>query len=134
VRDLPLAALLELDAGSHFDTVYKNETIPTLAQVFEIVGKNIFINIELTNYSSPSDSLPERVAELTRFHGFTDNVIFSSFNPKVLLRIHRLLPNVPTGFLLGPGFPSFCVRTWIIKSLTIIKPSTLNLEVPVRAC
>jgi glycerophosphoryl diester phosphodiesterase len=39
VNDLPLAALLELDAGSHFDIAYKGESIPTLSQVFETVGR-----------------------------------------------------------------------------------------------
>jgi len=117
VRDLPLAALQELDAGSHFDTAFKGESIPSLSQVFETVGKKLFINIELTNYSSPSDSLPERVAELTNIHGLADNVLFSSFHPMVLRRIHRLLPTVPIGFLTHPGLSGVLARTWFGRSL-----------------
>jgi len=117
VRDLPLAALLELDAGSHFDTAYKGESIPTLSQVFETVGRKVFINIELTNYSSPSDSLPEKVAELTNDHGLANNVLFSSFHPTVLRRIHRLLPTVPIGFLTHPGLPGILARTWFGRSM-----------------
>lgn len=117
VNDLPLAALLELDAGSHFDTAYKGESIPTLSQVFETVGRKIFINIELTNYSSPSDSLPQRVAKLTNEYGLADNVLFSSFHPTVLRRIHRLLPTVPIGFLTHPGLIGVLGRTWFGKSL-----------------
>jgi glycerophosphoryl diester phosphodiesterase len=117
VRDLPLAAMLELDAGSHFDTAYKGEPIPTLSQVFETIGRKIFINIELTNYSSSSDSLPERVAELTKIHGLADNVLFSSFHPNVLRRIHRLLPTVPIGFLTHSGLSGVLARTWLGRAL-----------------
>jgi glycerophosphoryl diester phosphodiesterase len=115
VQDLPLAALQELDAGSYFDSAYQGESIPTLSQVFETVGRKLFINIELTNYSSTSDFLPERVAELTRLHGLVDNIIFSSFNPMVLRRIHRILPTVPIGFLTHPGLSSIIGRTWFGK-------------------
>lgn len=117
VRDLRLAALQELDAGSHFDTAYRGESIPTLSQVFETVGKKLFINIELTDYSSPFDSLPEKVAELTSCHGLVQNVLFSSFNPLVLRRIHRLLPTVPIGFLTHPGLFSVLGSTWFGKLL-----------------
>ena len=50
VRDMPLEALLELDAGSHFDVAFKGEPIPTLQQVFERMGQEVLINIELSNY------------------------------------------------------------------------------------
>jgi len=117
VRDMPLAALLELDAGSHFDAAYENENIPTLSQVFETVGRKIFINIELTNYSSPNDSLPEKVADLVNYHGLARNVLFSSFHPKVLKRIHQLLPTVPIGFLICPGLSRVLVRTRFSRPL-----------------
>ena len=117
VKELPLAALHELDAGSYCDATYEGESIPTLSQVFEAVGKKIFINIELTNYSSPSDSLPEKVAELTKVHGMADNVLFSSFHPQVLRRVHRLLPTVPIGFLTHPGLSRVLARTWFVRSL-----------------
>ena len=58
VLELPLAALKELDAGHWFDTSFQGITIPTLEEVFEAVGRKIFINVELTNYASPGDQLP----------------------------------------------------------------------------
>src|SRR3972149_525582 len=64
VRDLSPPALRELDAGSHFDVAFRGELIPTLAEVFEAVGKRTFINIELKNYESPNDPLPQKVVQL----------------------------------------------------------------------
>lgn len=117
VKDLPLAALQELDAGSFFDVAFKGEPIPTLSQVFEAVGTKIFYNIELTSYSSPSDSLPERVAELVYFYGLEKNILFSSFHPQVLRRIHRLMPTVPIGFLAHHGISGILARSWLGKLL-----------------
>ena len=117
VKDLPLAALQEMDAGSFFDVAYKGEPIPTLSQVFEAVGMKIFLNIELTSYSSPSDSLPEKVAELVNFYGLEKNILFSSFHPQVLRRIHRLMPIVPIGFLADHGISGILARSWLGKLL-----------------
>jgi glycerophosphoryl diester phosphodiesterase len=98
----PLAALKELDAGEHFDSTYLGESIPTLSEVFETVGRETFINVELTNYESPRDSLAEKVAELVEHHNLADRLLFSSFNPLVLRRIHLFFPQAPLGLLALP--------------------------------
>src|SRR5437867_7569994 len=64
VRDLSLAELSALDAGSFFSEKFHGERIPTLEEVFETMGKRTFINVELTNYSTPHDHLVETVCKL----------------------------------------------------------------------
>jgi len=64
VNELVLAALKELDAGEKYDESFRGERIPTLDEVLESIGQKIFINIELTNYASPKDDLPLKVAEI----------------------------------------------------------------------
>lgn len=113
VRDKTLAELRRLDVGSHFDIAYKGEPIPTLDEVFEAIGKKIFINIELTNYDSLNDDLPLRVAEIVKKHQLTQWVMFSSFNPIALLRAHRCLPDVPIGLLSRPGRDGAWARSWL---------------------
>jgi glycerophosphoryl diester phosphodiesterase len=104
VDQLPLAALRELDAGCTFAGKYTGEHIPTLEELFERIGKKIYMNIELTNYATPFDSLVDRVAALIRKHSLESRVLFSSFFPINLIRARRLLPRVPRGQLLHPGF------------------------------
>ncbi|MFH1632876.1 MAG: glycerophosphodiester phosphodiesterase family protein [Chloroflexota bacterium] len=103
VSDLQLAALQELDAGCTYDEAFRHERIPTLGEVFDAVGRKILINVELTNYLSPKDALPEKVAELVRQHDVIQHVMFSSFNPLALRRIHRQLPDVSLGLLAFRG-------------------------------
>lgn len=103
VCDFPLAALKELDAGRAYDDAFRQERIPTLGEVFDAVGRQILINVELTNYKSLTDALPDKVAELVKRHNVVQNVMFSSFNPLALRRIHRLLPDVSLGLLAFRG-------------------------------
>lgn len=103
VSQQPLSAIKTLDAGEHFDACFKGEPVPTLSEVFEAVGRVSFINVELTNYESPRDPLAEEVANTVKRHNLADRILFSSFNPLVLRRIHRLLPTVPLGLLALPA-------------------------------
>jgi glycerophosphoryl diester phosphodiesterase len=98
-----LAELLELDAGSFFSEKFRGEKIPTLDKVFEALGKRAIINVELKNYSTPFDSLVEKVCELVRRHGMQKNILFSSFLPWNLKKAARLLPEVPRGLLTLKG-------------------------------
>ena len=66
VGDLPLAAIQELDAGYHFDQTFSGERIPTLEQVLEALYKKTLINIEIANYGSPLDDLPEKTCHLIK--------------------------------------------------------------------
>lgn len=118
VKDLPLAALRKLDAGSHFDFAFRGEPIPILEEVLDAVGQLAFINIELTNYTSLFDALPEKVARLIKHHKLTHRVMASSFNPIALRRIHTILPQIPIGLLARPGRKGWLARSrvgnWLV--------------------
>jgi glycerophosphoryl diester phosphodiesterase len=103
----------QLDAGSTFDHKYTGEPVPTLDQVFSEVGGKIFINVELTNYASGRDNLVPQVAELVEKHRLQDSVMFSSFNPVNLRKIHRLLPDCPVAILALAGNAGFLSRSII---------------------
>lgn len=111
VSQLTLEELRKLDAGSHFDEAFKNELIPTLTEVFEGVGENIFINIELTNYTNINNLLPKEVAVLIKDHQLQNRVLLSSFNPLSLIRIRRYLPHAQLGLLALPGIPGSLARS-----------------------
>lgn len=117
VREITLADLRRLDAGSHFDVAFQGEPIPTLEEVFKAVGQLTYVNVELTNYASPFDDLPERVAVLVRRYKLSRRVIFSSFNPVALLRIRRQVPEAPVGLLAMPGSGGALARSWFGRTL-----------------
>ncbi len=117
VRDLTLAEIRKLDAGSYFDSAFRGEVIPTLDEVLKAVGQMTFINIELTNYTSITDDLPEKVAALVKRYKLYRRVLFSSFNPIALRRIHRNLPKAPIGLLALAGRSGALARSFVGRIL-----------------
>lgn len=114
VSRLSLHDLKQLDAGSWFAPEFHGEKIPTLEDVFDQIGTHIPMNIELTNYTSPADSLVDKVVELVRRKGMENQVYFSSFLSRNLTIVQRLLPGCGTGYLTYAGFAG-CVQRVIHK-------------------
>ncbi|HEX2906482.1 MAG TPA: glycerophosphodiester phosphodiesterase [Phototrophicaceae bacterium] len=107
IQQMSLAELQELDAGSWFAESFQGTRIPTLDEVFETVGKRLFINVELKSITVKTDGLEKAVAEKIRQHNLADCVIISSFNPFALRRFRREMPEVPIGFLYAPDIPRY---------------------------
>lgn len=112
VKDLSLAELSALDAGNYFSEKFHGERIPTLQEVFEIVGQRTFINVELTNYSTPSDHLVETVCKLVKKFELQKRVLFSSFFASNLSKARSYLPEVPRGLLAFNGLLGAWARSF----------------------
>jgi glycerophosphoryl diester phosphodiesterase len=112
VSRLTSAALQELDAGAWFSEQFRGERIPKLEEVFETVGKRLYLNVELTNYATPGDNLVVKVVELVKKQKLQDRTLFSSFFIRNLKMARTLLPEVPRGLLTMPGLLGFWGRTF----------------------
>jgi glycerophosphoryl diester phosphodiesterase len=111
IRRFTLNQIKQLDAGSKFDPKFTGERIPTLRELFELLGGKLILNIELTNYASPRDDLVVRVVSLVRQFQLQDSVIFSSFFPGNLIQARKLCPEIPNGLLCLPGLPGWFSRS-----------------------
>jgi glycerophosphoryl diester phosphodiesterase len=105
LRSYTLQQLSSINAGSWFNREFSGEQIPTLRSVLEIFSEHLLLNIELTNYASPSDPLPEKVAGIVNEFDLRGRILFSSFNPGVLRRLKNILPVYPIALLTLPGLP-----------------------------
>jgi glycerophosphoryl diester phosphodiesterase len=112
VKDLSLAELRSLDAGSLFSTKFGAEKIPMLEEVFETLGKKLLINVELTNYNTPRDHLVESVCMLVKKFNLQKHVMFSSFFALNLSKAHSYLPEVPCGLLAYGGLLGAWARSF----------------------
>ena len=117
VNNLPLAALRELDAGSHFGEDFQNEPIPTLEEALEVCAGKIFINIELTNHMTPFDTLAKKVSQLIAHFALENHILTSSFHPIPIRTFHQLSPTIPTGFLAKSGPAGFLSRSWLGRAI-----------------
>jgi glycerophosphoryl diester phosphodiesterase len=107
VAKLSFNELRLFDAGVQFPGQFPGERIPSLEEVFETIGNQLLMNIELTNYSTPTDTLVPKVVELVKKHGIHSQIIFSSFLPWNLRKARSLLPEVPCGLLTMRGWKGF---------------------------
>jgi len=112
VKDMSLADLRSLGAGLFFAEKYRGEKVPTLEEVFEALGKHMFINVELTNYNTPGDHLVESVCMLVKKFELQKRVLFSSFFASNLSKARGLLPEVPRGLLAFNGLLGAWARSF----------------------
>ncbi len=122
VAELELASLQKLDAGG-------GQHIPTLAEVFSAVGRDLYINVELTNYTTSKDALVDKVVDVIKRYDMQGRILFSSFLAKNLKRAAELLPGTPRGLLALPTGLGVFARTFGFRSdvYQAIHPSIRNL-------
>lgn len=108
------AELKELDVGSHFHPRYANEKIPKLAEVLDLIGDKIIINIELKGENAKEDGLEKAVLDLLDERGLKENIIISSFNPVRIARVKKLKPTMKVGLLLQPDWAGWLRRAWFM--------------------
>ena len=99
LRSHTLAQLAAIDAGIRFDTAFSGTPIPTLEQVFDLVGDSFIVNVEIKNMDWNGGREPEPLARLIQRRRLYDQVIVSSFNPIALRKMRQLDPSVPLGLL-----------------------------------
>ena len=100
VQEMTFEEIKKADAGSWYGEQFKGVEIPTLAEVFDLVGDKLLINIELKMHASDRTSdLAEIVVKLVEQYQLEDTVIYSSFNPHALAHVKSLNPQASIGLL-----------------------------------
>ena len=92
VCDHTLSDLKKHDAGSWFDTKFKNERIPTLREVLEFSRNRILVNIEIKPEvvtEKEESGIVKLVLNLVEELGMEEVVMISSFDYRVLERLSK---------------------------------------------
>ncbi|HLF91061.1 MAG TPA: glycerophosphodiester phosphodiesterase family protein [Anaerolineales bacterium] len=107
VANLTLARLRELDVSDHplkgVGRTVPRQQIPTLDEVFETLGNQLLINVELKPVVQQIKILTEKVARAVQRHRLQDVVICSSFSPFALKTLEQFAPEIPRGLLIPAG-------------------------------
>lgn len=112
VSSFTLESIRKLDAGAWFNEKFAGVKVPLLEEVFETVGRDKMINIELTNYSSPRDGLVIKVCDLIKKHNNHNQILFSSFFASNLKIAAQALPEIPRALLAMPGLVGLWARSF----------------------
>jgi glycerophosphoryl diester phosphodiesterase len=94
VRERTLEEIKRLDAGSWFDSRFRAERVPELAEVLRLTAGRCMLNIEIKTSAFeadfPGDAIERQVVESVKTGGAMDRVIISSFDRRILERIAAL--------------------------------------------
>ncbi len=131
IKDFTLEEIKKLDAGSWFSEEFKEEKIPKLEEVLELLKDkdDIILNIELKNAPILYEGIEEKVIGMISEYNMEDRVIISSFNHYSLLEIKKINSRIKTGALYMAGL----VEPWIYAKrikVDALHPLFYNLMVP----
>lgn len=118
-----VAQLAKIDAGSHFSAAFAGVGIPTLDEVFDLVGNRCLVNVELKSEDPNGGDQAEPLIAMIAARNLYDQVIVSSFNPPSLIKMRALAPKIQLGLLYYLPMPSFLRDAWFSP---IMRPEAIH--------
>lgn len=120
LKDHKLSQLKELDAGRWFHEKFKGEKIPTLAEVLSLCCGRIAVNIEIKTEAvgqTISGGIEEKCLEAVELAGMSEHTVFSSFDPRAVLRIKQIDGRVPVAVLFDKKLDDGRLPSEIVAAL-----------------
>ncbi len=113
VKDLTLAELKRLDAGSRFSPAFRNTRIPLLREVLEWAKGRVPLAIEIKSDWITYEGIEAALVDQLRRYGMVDQVIAISFDHCAIKRVKDIEPSITTGALYNARFvdPLMVART-----------------------
>jgi Glycerophosphoryl diester phosphodiesterase len=104
VKEKTFNELKSLDFGSWFSSDYKNEKIPELNEVLDLISQwHGMLNIEVKNGPVFYPGIEKMVIDAVASYNMIKRVIVSSFNHYSLVEIKKLCPGIKTAPLYMEG-------------------------------
>ena len=123
VETYTAAQLKKMDVGSWFSERYAQEGVPTLEDVFELVGRKAEINVEMKGGCRIYPKIEEKLCRLLKRRALKSRVLISSFDHEALFHFRALDSRARIGYLLG--------RTSLSRAfeeMADLKAESLNLS------
>lgn len=145
IKELSLAEIKKLDAGSWFDEKFKDEKVPTLEEVLETLHELKFtgeLNIELKTDKNNYEGIEEKVSGLLRSVKWTFTYIYSSFSFSSLEKMYSVEPSAEYAYIMENDTEKMLQAektpfisgihpnvSWFLKNAEIIEKSTKKFRV-----
>lgn len=131
VADTRLDQLREHDVGRWFSDEFADERIPTLEQVFELLGDTVLYDIEIKHHGvrlcgPQQGGIEERLLYQIHRFGLERRCFVSSFDPLAMRRMAQIAPDIPRSVIYvdAPDLPRLLRHGQgrFICGATILKP------------
>lgn len=101
IRQLRLSELSTFDVGSWFSREFRDERVPTLAQVYDLFHGKAEFHLEIKHGSSIYPGIERNVVEFLRRRRALKDTLISSFDHAALANVRDLDEDARLGYLLG---------------------------------
>lgn len=119
----------DLVAQLSFKEMKERFAVDSLDEVLADLSSKLFINIEIKSDKWIDSQLERAVIQLVRTHHAEAKVLFSSFNPLTIWRLHRLAPDIPRALLAtqeaDPKNAIYLRQLWLAP---YVHPNILHLD------
>jgi glycerophosphoryl diester phosphodiesterase len=127
VSNFTAAELAHLDARSHLSTAFAGVGVPTLEQVFDLVGNRCRVNVEIKSEDPTGGNQVEPLVTMIQKRKLYDQVIVSSFNPITLIKMRWTDPKIQLGLLYAEELSPHLRQAWFTP---IMQPEALHPYYP----
>lgn len=122
IKNLTLNEIKQLDAGSWFDSAFKDEKIPTFEEVLQLlVDENYqgILNIEIKTDEHDYEGIEANILASLKKYPLSCGLLLSSFNPETMKRVIALDNTIEKAIILDKSNKKiqFCVETEEIKGM-----------------
>ena len=107
VDSLSYGYVKTLDAGSWFDKSFKNERVPILEEVLQLIDGRVTLLVEIKDGSERYPGIEQRTVEAIQQFNAHSWTIVQSFNKKAIERVKAIDPDIKTYYLLGRNFSEY---------------------------
>lgn len=118
IEELTLAEIKQFDAGSWFSSEFKDEKMPTLEEVINLIPDSLFLNVEIKKNLGDERNLEGILNDLLLKHNRIENTLVSSFNHYSLRELKRINKDIKIGL---------AIEAAIIDPLQYIRQSDLDI-------
>ncbi|MCB0065388.1 MAG: hypothetical protein KDE19_24855 [Caldilineaceae bacterium] len=123
VVDYTATELAKVDAGSRFHSDFAGVGIPTLDEVFDLVGNRCLVNVEVKTADPLGGDQVEPLLAMIKARHLYEQVIISSFNPVSLIKVRWLDPKVQLGLLYYLPLTPWLRNAWFTP---IMQPDAVH--------
>lgn len=97
IKNLTLAEIKELDAGSWFSEQFIGERMPTLEEVLNFIPDTLFLNVEIKKNPTDNRELEKKLVDILVKYQRTGNTLVSSFNHLSIRKLKKLNDEIKIG-------------------------------------
>lgn len=93
IKDMTLSELRALDFGLWYGAEFKDEPLPLLSEVLDLVNGKLIINIEIKNLPTCYLGIEDDLFKELEKYPYIDKIVISSFDHQLLHQIHEKAPH-----------------------------------------